>query len=43
MTEYYSTAIDKNIYKKPSIKSEVISQILFGEKFKILFKKKKLA
>ena len=29
-----------NIYKKPSEGSEVISQILFGEKFKILLKKK---
>ena len=29
-----------NIYAKPSIKSEVTSQILFGEKFKILNKKK---
>ena len=29
-----------NIYAKPSKKSEVFSQILFGEKFKILSKKK---
>ena len=29
-----------NIYSKPSIKSEVSSQILYGEKFKILLKKK---
>ncbi len=29
-----------NIYKKPSINSEVASQILYGEKFKILSKKK---
>ena len=29
-----------NIYAKPSEESEVISQILFGEKFKILSKKK---
>jgi gamma-D-glutamyl-L-lysine dipeptidyl-peptidase len=29
-----------NIYKKPSKSSEVISQILYGEKFKILSKKK---
>ena len=33
----YSVA---NIYLKPSSKSEVISQILYGEKFKILSKKK---
>ena len=30
----------QNIYLKPSIKSEVISQILYGESFKILLKKK---
>ena len=30
-----------NIYAKSSIKSEITSQILFGEKFKILKKKKK--
>jgi gamma-D-glutamyl-L-lysine dipeptidyl-peptidase len=29
-----------NIYAKPSKKSEVVSQILFGEKFKVLSKKK---
>mgnify|MGYP005717137565 FL=1 len=29
-----------SIYAKPSKKSEVVSQILFGEKFKILGKKK---
>ena len=28
-----------NIYAKPSINSEVTSQILFGEKFKVLDKK----
>ena len=33
----YSVA---NIYSKPSSNSEVISQILYGEKFKILLKKK---
>ena len=30
-----------NIYFKPSHNSEVVSQILYGEKFKILFKRKK--
>ena len=30
-----------NIYKKPNRQSEVISQILYGEKFKILSKNKK--
>ena len=29
-----------NIYSKPSLKSEVTSQILYGEKFKVLSKKK---
>ena len=29
-----------NIYSKPSSNSEVVSQILYGEKFKILSKKK---
>ena len=29
-----------NIYTKPNIKSEVSTQILYGEKFKILNKKK---
>ena len=29
-----------NIYKRPNIDSEVISQILYGEKFKIIFKNK---
>ena len=29
-----------NINKKPSVNSEVASQILYGEKFKILYKKK---
>jgi len=31
-----------NIYKNPSIKSEVASQIIYGEKFKILAKNRKL-
>ena len=30
-----------NIYFKPSSNSEVVSQILYGEKFKILLKRKK--
>ena len=29
-----------NIYSKPSLKSEVTSQILYGEKFKVLSKKR---
>ena len=30
-----------NIYFKPSSNSEVVSQILYGEKFKILLKRKR--
>ena len=37
---FYFTGNFSNIYKKPSIKSEVTSQILHGEKFKILAKNK---
>ena len=32
----------ENIHLKPSSNSEVLSQILYGEKFKVLNKKKKL-
>ena len=37
---FYFTGNFSNIYKKPSIKSEVTSQIIYGEKFKILSKNK---
>ena len=37
---FYFTGNFSNIYKKPSIKSEVTSQIIYGEKFKILAKNK---
>ena len=30
-----------NLYEKPSYKSKIASQILYGEKFRILLKKKK--
>ena len=36
MTDLYSTSIIKNIYKKPSKKSEITSQILYGEKIRVL-------
>ena len=36
MTNLFSTSFIRNIYKKPSKKSEVISQIIYGEKIKIL-------
>tara|TARA_B100001121_G_scaffold80102_1_gene71040 strand:+ start:39 stop:770 length:732 start_codon:yes stop_codon:yes gene_type:complete len=41
MTELYSTSIIRNIYKKPSKKSEVTSQIIYGERVRILEIKKK--
>ena len=34
-SNFLNTSI-KNIYTKPNIRSEVSSQILYGEKFKIL-------
>ncbi|MDA9753543.1 SH3 domain-containing protein, partial [Candidatus Pelagibacter sp.] len=37
---YYYTGICSNIYKKPSNYTEVISQIIYGERFKILSKNK---
>ena len=36
MSDLYSTSIIRNIYKKPSEKSEVTSQIIYGEKIRIL-------
>ena len=38
-SNFFSSSL-ANIYSKPSSKSEVMSQILYGEKFKILNKKK---
>ena len=35
MTNLFSTSLIRNIYKKPSKRSEVISQIIYGEKIKI--------
>ena len=37
---FYFIGHFSNIYRKPSKKSEVISQIIYGEKFKILIKNK---
>ena len=37
---FYFIGSISNIYKKPSKKSEVISQIIYGEKFKIISKNK---
>jgi hypothetical protein len=39
MKKYYFNNFVGNIYSKPSIKSELSSQILYGEKFKIISKK----
>ena len=36
MTNLFSTSLIRNIYKKPSKKSEITSQILYGEKIRIL-------
>ena len=36
MTDLFSTSLIRNIYKKPSKKSEVTSQIIYGEKIRIL-------
>ena len=37
---FFYKSLFSNIYKKPSKLSEVISQILYGERFKILSKNK---
>ena len=39
-SNFYFIGNFSNIYKKPSSKSEVTSQIIYGEKFKILSKNK---
>jgi len=39
-SNFYFISNFSNIYKKPSSKSEVTSQIIYGEKFKILSKNK---
>ena len=36
MTNLFSTSLIRNIYKKPSKKSEITSQIIYGEKIKII-------
>ena len=42
MTKNYTNCFREiNIYKKMSTKSEIISQMIYGESFKILQKKKK--
>ena len=42
MSKFFTnTNPELNLFKKPSIKSEVVTQIIFGESFKILKKNKK--
>ena len=41
MTELYSTSIIRNIYKRPSTNAEVSSQIIYGEKVRVLGTKNK--
>ena len=39
MTKYYTNIINiLNIYKKPSKKSEIVSQMIFGDSFSIIRK-----
>ena len=40
MENYFLNIPVSNIYTKPNIRSEISTQILYGEKFKILNKKK---
>ena len=40
-SNFFCKSSHLNLYKKPSYKSKIDSQILYGEKFKILSKKKK--
>ena len=40
MTKYFTNNFSiVNLYKKPSLKSEVVTQMIFGESFSILAKK----
>ena len=42
MTKYFTNNFSvTNLYKKPSIKSEIVTQIIYGETFSILQKNKK--
>ena len=40
-SNFFCKSSHLNLYKKPSYKSKISSQILYGEKFRILLKKKK--
>ena len=39
-SNFFCKSSHLNLYKKPSYKSKIGSQILYGEKFRILLKKK---
>ena len=42
MTKYFTNTFSLlNVYKKPLIKSEIVTQMIYGESFKILKKNKK--
>ena len=42
MTKYFrNNFFALNLYKKPSVKSEIVTQIIYGESFSILKKSKK--
>ena len=40
-SNFFCKSSHLNLYKEPSYKSKISSQILYGEKFRILLKKKK--
>ena len=40
-SNFFCKSSHLNLYEKPSYKSKIASQILYGEKFRILLKKKK--
>ena len=42
MTKYFTNIFDvTNLYKKPSIKSEIVTQMLFGDSFSIIKRSRK--
>ena len=44
MTKYFTNNFSViNLYKKPSVKSEVVTQMIYGESFSISKKIKKMA
>ena len=42
MTKYYTNSFSLvNLYKKPSTKTEIVTQMIYGDKFSIYRKSKK--